>query len=71
MAEITRRTLLKAGGAAVAVAGAGVISFPKPAAAQSPPPGSWNHNPASPIGPSHWGDIGFPARVPASLRSTS
>ena len=61
MAEITRRTLLKAGGAAVAVAGAGVISFPKPAAAQSPPPGSWNHNPASPIGPSHWGDIGFPA----------
>ena len=29
MAEITRRTLLKAGGATLAVAGAGVIAFPK------------------------------------------
>jgi carbonic anhydrase len=26
--------------------------------AQEPPP--WNHNPASPIGPNHWGTIGYP-----------
>ena len=60
MAELTRRELLKAGGATAAVVG--VASFRGPASAK-PPPGAWNHNPASPIGPNHWVDIGFPACV--------
>jgi TAT (twin-arginine translocation) pathway signal sequence len=59
MAELTRRDLLKAGGATAAVAG--VVSFGGPSSASAkPPPGAWNHNPASKIGPNHWGDIGFP-----------
>ena len=62
MAELTRRELLKAGGATAAVVG--VASFRGSAAsAKAPPPGAWNHNPASPIGPNHWVDIGFPACV--------
>ena len=57
MAELTRRELLKTTGtAAVAV---GVFSLRGPASTQ-PPAGAWNHNPASPIGPLHWGEIGFP-----------
>jgi carbonic anhydrase len=62
MAELTRRGLLKAGGATAATAAvAGVASFGGPASASAkPPPGAWNHNPASKIGPLHWGDIGFP-----------
>jgi len=59
VAELTRRQLLKAGGATAAVAS--VISFSRPASASpKPPPGAWNHNPASKIGPFHWDDIGFP-----------
>ena len=57
MAVLTRRELLKTGGAAAVVLGVG--AFRRPASAQ-PPPGAWNHDPASPIGPLHWGDIGFP-----------
>lgn len=38
---------------------AGIVSFGGPASAK-PPPGVWNHNPASPIGPYHWGNIGLP-----------
>jgi carbonic anhydrase len=63
MAELTRRDVLKTAGAAVAVVG--VAAVPGLASAQSrgaanPPPGAWNHDPASPIGPLHWGTIGFP-----------
>ena len=57
MAELTRRELLKAGGATAAVAG--IVSF-RGLASAKPPPGAWNHNPASPIGPYHWSNIGFP-----------
>jgi len=57
VAVLTRRELLKTGGAAAVVLGVG--AFRRPASAQ-PPPGAWNHDPASPIGPLHWGDIGFP-----------
>ena len=57
----TRRDLLKTGAAAAVVA---VVSLGRPASALSgtaqPPPGAWNHDPASPIGPLHWGNIGFP-----------
>jgi carbonic anhydrase len=40
----------------------GVVPFRRLAkgASPTPPPGSWNHDPASPIGPYHWADIGFP-----------
>ena len=62
MAELTRRELLKAGGAAAAVVGVGAFRG-SAAASAKPPPGAWNHNPASPIGPFHWVDIGFPACV--------
>jgi carbonic anhydrase len=59
MAELTRRELLKAGGATAAVAG--IVSLGGPSlASDQPPPGAWNHDPGSPIGPFHWGDIGFP-----------
>jgi carbonic anhydrase len=63
MAELTRRDLFKAAGATAAVIG--VAAVPRLASAQlraaaQPPPGAWNHDPASPIGPLHWGTIGFP-----------
>ena len=62
--EVTRREAYELAGAA-----AGAIAawrfWPSSAAkasaralAQTTPP--WNHDPASPIGPSHWGTIGFP-----------
>ncbi len=63
MAELTRRELFKtAGGAAAAVAvvslgGSASSLFSGPAQAATI---AWNHNPASPIGPLHWGTIGFP-----------
>jgi carbonic anhydrase len=62
--EVTRREAYKLAGAA---AGAIAVSrfWPSSAAkasarapAQTTPP--WNHDPASPIGPNHWGTIGFP-----------
>jgi carbonic anhydrase len=70
MAELTRREVLKAGGATAAVVG--VATFRRPAASfKPPPPGAWNHNPASPIGPYHWVDIGFPACVLGTRGSQS
>ena len=62
MAELTRRDLLKAGGATAAIVGVAAFRGPA-AAAKPPPPGAWNHDPRSPIGPLHWADIGFPACV--------
>ena len=61
---VTRREAFKLGGAAVgAVAVSGFVASRAAAStaavpAQTAPP--WNHNPASPIGPNHWGTIGFP-----------
>ena len=57
---LARRDLLRAGAAAAVV-----VSLPGPAStllAGNPPApaGAWNHDPASPIGPRHWSDIGFP-----------
>ena len=59
---LSRRGLLKAGAAAAVVT---VISPPRSAStllsgSAQAPTGVWNHNPASPIGPLHWADIGFP-----------
>jgi Eukaryotic-type carbonic anhydrase len=60
---LTRRELLKTGAAAAVIA---VVSLPRPGSTlaagttQAPPAGAWNHDPTSPIGPLHWGDIGFP-----------
>jgi len=59
--ELTRRNLLKATGATAAAIVLGPL--PEPASTLLPgtaPAGAWNHDPASPIGPLHWGDIGFP-----------
>jgi len=58
MAQQTRRDFLRTTGAAAAVIAFAPLRGPVSA---PPPPGSWNHDPASPIGPLHWGDIGFPA----------
>jgi carbonic anhydrase len=59
---LTRRDLLKTGAAAAVLAvaavrrpGSTLLSGTAPA-----PAGAWNHDPTSPIGPRHWGDIGFP-----------
>jgi carbonic anhydrase len=63
MAELTRRDLFKTAGAAAAVIGVASLRgpasglFSSPAQAQTI---AWNHDPASPIGPLHWGTIGFP-----------
>lgn len=57
MAKLTRRELLKTTGAAAAAIAA--YSLPGPATTRAATI-AWNHDPASPIGPSHWGDIGFP-----------
>ena len=59
--ELTRRNLLKATGATAAAIVLGPLR--EPASTLLPgtaPAGAWNHDPASPIGPPHWGDIGFP-----------
>ena len=63
MIELTRRNVLKATGATAAVIA--LSQFAQPASAgvpgtTPPPAGAWNHDPASAIGPRHWGDIGFP-----------
>lgn len=62
MTELTRRDLLKATGASAAVLFLGPLQEPASALfrGSAPPVGAWNHDPASPIGPLHWGDIGFP-----------
>jgi hypothetical protein len=63
MAELTRRELFKTAGAAAAVAGVAAVpglASARPRGTAQPPPGAWNHDPASPIGPLHWADIGFP-----------
>jgi carbonic anhydrase len=59
---LTRRDLLKTGAAAAVIA---AVSLRRPgstlASGTAPAPGgAWNHDPASPIGPNHWADIGFP-----------
>ena len=59
---LSRRNLLKAGAAAAVV---GVVSLPRSASTllsgtARASTGVWNHDPASPIGPPHWGEIGFP-----------
>lgn len=55
----TRRNLLKTGAAPALIA---VVTFGRPESAGTgqPPAAAWNHDPASPIGPLHWGEIGFP-----------
>ena len=64
MTELSRRDLFKAAG--VMAAAVGVVALREPASslfsgqAQAATTATWNHNPASPIGPLHWGDIGFP-----------
>jgi carbonic anhydrase len=63
--EVTRREAWKLAGAAAGVvavsrfwpSSAAKASALAPAQTTTPP---WNHNPASPIGPSHWGTIGYP-----------
>ena len=57
MAQLTRREFLKLTGATAAVIG--VSSLPGPASTRAATV-AWNHDPASPIGPNHWDDIGFP-----------
>ena len=59
---LTRRDLLKTGAAAAVIAGAALRTPGSTALAGTAPapPGAWNHDPASPIGPLHWADIGFP-----------
>ena len=80
MAKITRRELLKTtGAAAVAIAACGPASslFSGTIMAQTSATMVWNHNPASPIGPLHWGTIGFPVcgtgtnQSPVDIRTDS
>ena len=59
---LSRRNWLKAGVAAAAV---GVVSLPRSASTllsgtARASTGVWNHDPASPIGPLHWGDHRIP-----------
>jgi carbonic anhydrase len=78
MAKLTRRELLKTTGvAAVSIATLGPASslLSDMGTAEAATTGVWNHNPASPIGPLHWGDIGFPvcskgnAQSPVNIRT--
>jgi carbonic anhydrase len=80
MRKISRRKLLKTTGAtAVAIAACGPAStlFSGTGTAQAAATGVWNHNPASPIGPLHWGNIGFPTcgtgmnQSPVDIRTDS
>jgi carbonic anhydrase len=59
MTQLTRRQVLKAAGATAAAA----LMAPLPAlrrVAARAATATWNHDPASPIGPPHWEDIGYP-----------
>ena len=72
MIQLTRRDLLKTG--SVAAAGLALASLPESVLARSPgsappPPGAWNHNPMSSIGPLHWDDIGFPTCGDGTMQS--
>ena len=64
MAELTRRDLLKGAGAVVgalatySLASTGFQSTAGATTAPAPP--TWNDDPASPIGPPQWGNIGYP-----------
>ncbi|MDP9143745.1 MAG: carbonic anhydrase family protein [Actinomycetota bacterium] len=62
MDELTRRQMLTVTGAAAATIAASLLGAaptlrPGMARAQT---ATWSHDPASPIGPDHWADIGFP-----------
>jgi carbonic anhydrase len=62
--ELTRGTLVKAGGAAAAAAVLALGLLAVPAQSVSPvaetPAAPWNHDPGSEIGPDDWGQIGYP-----------
>jgi carbonic anhydrase len=61
---VTRREAWKLAGAAAGVVAVSRFWSPGAAKAAAAAPASvtppWNHNPASPIGPNHWGTIGYP-----------
>ena len=62
MAEPTRRDLAKAAGGTAAATGVVLLRGPAPALFSGPGGGHGvDHGPASPIGPLHWGALGFPA----------
>jgi carbonic anhydrase len=72
MADLTRRGLLTGAGAAVAALAAYSLRgpsalLPGTAGAQTTPP--WNHDPMAAIGPTHWGDIGYPVCVSGMTES--
>jgi carbonic anhydrase len=69
MGKLTRRDLLKGTGAAAALAAAYALRGPAAARPRAQPPVAWNHDPNSPIGPFHWGDIGFPTCGQGLLQS--
>jgi carbonic anhydrase len=70
MAKLTRRELLKTtGAAAVAIATCGPASTLFSGTGTAQAAAVWNHNPASPIGPLHWGTIGFPTCGTGSKQS--
>jgi carbonic anhydrase len=78
MAKLTRRELLKTtGAAAFAIAACGPASSLFSGTSMAQATVVWNHNPASPIGPLHWGDIGFPVcgqgmnQSPVDIRTDS
>lgn len=57
--EWTRRNVLTATGAAAAVIVLGPVREPVQAHPRAGA-AAWNHNPASPIGPRRWDDLGYP-----------
>jgi len=62
MAELTRRDLATAAGGTAAAIGVVLLRGPAPALFSGPGGGHGvDHGPASPIGPLHWGALGFPA----------
>lgn len=59
MRDLTRRDLIRAASVAAAAVAVGAVQGVAPSALAAPP-AEWTHDPASPIGPQAWGDIGFP-----------